>query len=406
MANSRAIRRARLGLAPALLIATLTFAATGFGQRSDAPIELTNPTLPSISGTLQVGSTLTASPGVWNGTTPITFTYQWLTSDNNNAIPAATDSTFEIGPRWEGNSLYVRVIGTNSVGPLTARSNPTGRIKPPPGTILNVIATITAPTTVETLSQTACATVHVADKATGDPIQATYFNIQIDAAFPQFFVGVPSVNISGSTNANGDGTACYSIVGSSGNYTLTVTNVVAGGRYYFRTNPPDSDNTVTSTPFVQRRVIACGPILGRCPTASTPAPAPAPSEAVSTTTTQVVTTTTATTTTPTTPSTGGAEAQELIPVTIAPIKIALLSAPKPAITVITKTAVATVLHFALMDAGKHTLASWTRSTRRGSVTSVLRLPLTAQKAGKYLLKITSSGKNKTDDKTVPVTLRA
>jgi hypothetical protein len=38
---------------------------------------------PTISGTPQVGSTLTAKPGQWAGTQPLTFRYQWRRCDQN-----------------------------------------------------------------------------------------------------------------------------------------------------------------------------------------------------------------------------------------------------------------------------------------------------------------------------------
>ena len=43
------------------------------------------PSLPTISGTAQSGQTLTASPGSWSGTQPITYAYQWQRCNSSGA---------------------------------------------------------------------------------------------------------------------------------------------------------------------------------------------------------------------------------------------------------------------------------------------------------------------------------
>ncbi len=51
-----------------------------------------NVSAPIISGATTQGSTLTATSGVWNGSPPMTFAYQWAANDV--AIPGATSATF------------------------------------------------------------------------------------------------------------------------------------------------------------------------------------------------------------------------------------------------------------------------------------------------------------------------
>lgn len=77
-------------------------ATNAFGAASDDSNVLTiatvpvNTVAPSISGPPEVGETLTANPGTWTGTAPITYTYQWQFDDGSGYvdIPGATGSTY------------------------------------------------------------------------------------------------------------------------------------------------------------------------------------------------------------------------------------------------------------------------------------------------------------------------
>jgi hypothetical protein len=71
---------------------------------------------------------LTADPGSWSGTQPITFKYQWLRCDTSGAncsnIIGATGKTYTVSSVDVGNALRVRVRATNSAGSSTAVSPP------------------------------------------------------------------------------------------------------------------------------------------------------------------------------------------------------------------------------------------------------------------------------------------
>jgi hypothetical protein len=76
-----------------------------------------NTALPTISGTLQSGQTLTATPGTWNGTAPIAYAYQWLRCDGSGAncvaIPGATSQTYGLTFADLGSRIRVRVSASN-----------------------------------------------------------------------------------------------------------------------------------------------------------------------------------------------------------------------------------------------------------------------------------------------------
>ena len=87
------------------------------------PLDLSGPT---ISGTLQDGQTLTAGPGSWSGTPPLSYTYRWRRCDSTGAscvaIAGATLITYLVASADVGHTLRVYVTATNTVGSSSASS--------------------------------------------------------------------------------------------------------------------------------------------------------------------------------------------------------------------------------------------------------------------------------------------
>lgn len=113
-----------------------------------------NTALPTISGTVSVGSTLTATNGSWTGSTPINYTYQWRRCDNTGAscadIAGATGSTYVLAGADAAGTVRIKVTATNTAGTTSATSNQTAVIPPGSGTV-----TITgAPVVGQTLTAT------------------------------------------------------------------------------------------------------------------------------------------------------------------------------------------------------------------------------------------------------------
>ncbi|HEX8052125.1 MAG TPA: hypothetical protein VF517_03970, partial [Thermoleophilaceae bacterium] len=88
-----------------------------------------NTALPSISGTTQLGQTLTASSGTWTGTSPITYAYQWQRCNSSGAscanIAGATNLTYTVAAGDVGSTFRVAVTATNVVSSTSATSNAT-----------------------------------------------------------------------------------------------------------------------------------------------------------------------------------------------------------------------------------------------------------------------------------------
>lgn len=82
----------------------------------------------SLSGTEEVGETLTIANGTWAGTATITYSYAWYR--NGLKIDGATAQTYVLTASDEGKYIAGRVTATNSVGQGYSTTEPTGAIAP------------------------------------------------------------------------------------------------------------------------------------------------------------------------------------------------------------------------------------------------------------------------------------
>jgi hypothetical protein len=90
------------------------------------PTAPSNTAAPTVSGTAQVGQTLTASSGSWSGSTPITYTYQWQREGTD--IAGATGSTYKPVVADVEHTLDVLVTAHNSAGTKSVASGPTATV--------------------------------------------------------------------------------------------------------------------------------------------------------------------------------------------------------------------------------------------------------------------------------------
>ena len=110
----RQLRAAAFVVAAAAVLAPLAQAA--------APV---NTTAPSITGTAQQGSTLTAQNGSWDNN-PASFAYQWqrctAAGVSCTNITNASEKTYNVTGNDVGHRLRIRVSATNADGTTTADS--------------------------------------------------------------------------------------------------------------------------------------------------------------------------------------------------------------------------------------------------------------------------------------------
>ncbi len=83
---------------------------------------------PAITGTAQVGQTLTASTGTWTGTPTITYTYQWRA--DGMPIAGADESTYVPVTADEGKVITVRVTAKNALSSVGHTSAGTAPVDP------------------------------------------------------------------------------------------------------------------------------------------------------------------------------------------------------------------------------------------------------------------------------------
>lgn len=124
-----------------LIVAALLNRASTGTPPPDPVVEVpVNSAAPVITGTVQVGQSLSASTGVWSND-PTSYAYQWAL--DSVPVSGATNNIFGIIPDYIGKVVTVTVTATNSAGSASRVSAGTALVAD------------TAPTTAPTVTATA-----------------------------------------------------------------------------------------------------------------------------------------------------------------------------------------------------------------------------------------------------------
>jgi len=137
--SQRALTATILALAAIAIGAVFGVARNGQAASTQKPSEASPPT---ISGTPQVGKSLQADHGKWNGSTPFTYTYQWRRCDASGGkcagISGANARLYDVVTQDVGHTLRVHVTVKNTDGSASDTSAPTAVVTaaaaPPPAT--------------------------------------------------------------------------------------------------------------------------------------------------------------------------------------------------------------------------------------------------------------------------------
>jgi hypothetical protein len=117
-------------------LAALAGSDTAAGQAASAPV---NTSRPSISGRAQENNALSANPGKWSGSQPISFSGVWLRCDRSgddcfNILGTADRLQYALQFDDVGHRIRVRVTASNKDGTATATSSATSVISAAPPT--------------------------------------------------------------------------------------------------------------------------------------------------------------------------------------------------------------------------------------------------------------------------------
>lgn len=143
----------RLGAVLAVVAGVLLGAVFGQPSSGRAATEAVpkNKTLPTITGTAEVGQTLKATRGTW-ANSPTSFSFNWSRCDTGGngcaGIAGATARIYTVIGTDLGHTLRVTVTAKNSSGSARATSAPTAIVAPsgcPPGTGTLQIAQVAPP---------------------------------------------------------------------------------------------------------------------------------------------------------------------------------------------------------------------------------------------------------------------
>ena len=141
--------RTFLGGGDSSTLAQITAQTTSCGTTPQpGPTSPTNTAPPTISGTLQSGSTVTAGPGTWTGSAPMSYAYRWSRCDSaGNAcvtVGGAVSPSYLLSAADVGSRMRVVLTASNAAGSTSATSPATAVVgttttlpspqpTPPPG---------------------------------------------------------------------------------------------------------------------------------------------------------------------------------------------------------------------------------------------------------------------------------
>jgi hypothetical protein len=117
-------------------VSALTSAVASAAAPASAPAATVpfNTVGPGISGQAVVGSTLSADPGSWDGTTPIAYWYTWKSCTPSSGcvtVAEGTSSTYVAASADVGYNILGIVQATNSAGSAAATSPATAAVTAP-----------------------------------------------------------------------------------------------------------------------------------------------------------------------------------------------------------------------------------------------------------------------------------
>jgi hypothetical protein len=125
------------------------------GPVQPPPTPPSNTASPTISGSTIDGQTLTASPGSWSGTQPISYAYQWQTCTSSTScsnVTGATGSTYKQQSSDVGHYIQVLVTATNSASSASATSGKVGPVAAAPPANISAPTVSGSPTVGQTLT--------------------------------------------------------------------------------------------------------------------------------------------------------------------------------------------------------------------------------------------------------------
>jgi len=112
---------------------------------------------PAVGGSGAQGQALTADPGTWSATGPVSYSYQWqrCDADGNNCedIDGATDATYVPTGDDVGHTLRAQVTATDEGGTTTTTTTPTAPVTAAsdPDDVSGVVGNLTAETSCQQL---------------------------------------------------------------------------------------------------------------------------------------------------------------------------------------------------------------------------------------------------------------